>query len=208
MKKLKFYLNFILIVFASNIAFGQSELVKEILSSKTKKYCTKGNEKAFDLNLCIKYPQSWIEKEGNRPHILVKLRGTSKPEMVVVLIYVIKSDKELAESKKIFTIEGLKSLADESGMTYLSGNNDLKIDGLEASSYDVYYKTKQLDKAIELYSRNYVFLYKNYYIQIQCGITCDEDHTYNITNGKEYFESCLSLFELIVNSTTIVNQWE
>lgn len=208
METLKFYLNFILIFFACNFVFGQSELVQEILTSKTKKYCTKGNEKVSDLNLCIKYPQSWIEKEGNRPHVLVKLRGTSKPEMVMVLINVIKSDKELAESKKIFTIEGLKSFVNESGMTYLSGNNDLKIDGLKAASCDIYYKTKQLDKNIELYSRNYMFFYKNYFIQIQCGITCDNDNTYNITNGKEYFNSCLSLFELIVNSTTIVNQWE
>lgn len=206
MKTLKFYLNFILIFFAYNFVFGQSELVQEILASKTKKYCTKGNEKASDLNLCIKYPQSWIEKEGNRPHVLVKLRGTSKPEMVMICI--IKLEKELSEDEKAFTIEGLKSLADEPSMTYLSGKIGLEIDGLKAASYDVYSKSKQLDKNIELYSRSYVFFYKNYYIQIQCSITCDDQNTYNISNGKEYFNSCLSLFELIVNSTTIVNQWE
>ena len=206
MKTLKFYLNFILIFFACNFVFGQSELVQEILESKTKKYCTKGNEKASDLNVCIKYPQSWIEKEGNRPHVLVKLRGTSKPEMVMISI--IKSDKELSEDEKVFTIEGLKSIANESGMTYLSGNTNLKIDGLNAASYEVYLKGKQLNKTVEGYSINYIFFYKNYFIQIQCSISFDEDKTYNITNGKDYFKSCLTLFELIVNSTTIVNQWE
>jgi len=183
------------------------DLINEILTGKTKKYCSISNAKAHGLNLCLKYPSSWFERDGNRPHVLVKLRGSGKPEMVMLLIF---NKKEIGITKKSasdFTEADLISLSKEAGGQYLSANRNLKIDGISAVYYDMYQKGQQLDKQFEIYYRNYILLYKDWFIQILCGVSNDDNNTFSIKNLKGYFESHKRLFDLIVNSTIIVNQW-
>ncbi len=204
----KLFQTILLIIFSVNFISGQTEYVNEIYSGQTKKYSTKYNEKSHGLNLTIKYPQSWREIEGNRPHSLVKLNAPEKSNMVLILITELDEEMSQSDIKGYFADDYLKSIVVEIGGTYLSSNSNLKIDGLKAASYDYYLTNQQMSKSFTMYSRNYIFFYKRYYIQIQCSVGNDEDNTYKISNLNDYFNSYLQLFELIVNSTVIVNQWE
>ena len=196
-------------VIVANHLVSQDVLVKEILDGKIKKYCTEGNDKAQGLKLCIKYPASWIERDGNRPHVLVKLRGnTGQPEMVVIVINQLEEDEVRQINISQLSYNDFVSMANEAGGTYLTSNNSLKIDGIPAASYDMHLISQQMDVQQESYSRNYIFIYDNYFVIIHCSVLNDANNSFKISDLNKYFESKKKLFDLIVNSVTIINQWE
>jgi len=205
---LKTFITLIILFLTCPFSKAQESLIQEILKGRTNRYCTTGDLKAKGLKMCIKYPSSWYEKEGNRPHILVKLRGNDSPALVVILVKEMDRPLTIQEVNVGVTTNDFLNMAAEMNGTLLSGNRNLLIDGIRAYSCDIYTTQRQLNYNIEFYYRVYSLFYEQYFIQITCGVSKDMHGIIDIPDLKSYFEKHKVLFDLIANSVIIVNQWE
>lgn len=180
--------------------------LQEILTGKTSTYITSNNPKSRGIDLSMKYPSSWMEKEGNRPHVLVKMREWAHSEMVMLLIFPLDEQGGLAE--KSIDRDMLQEFADGSGAKKILGiQSNINIDGISSGIVDLYTESNQLDGMVGMYTRSYIMIYNNSIIQIQCGVT---DKLADKSNQElaDSFENSLILFKAIVNSVVIKNQWE
>ena len=106
-----------LVVFLFTSIFSTaSPNVRSFIDGQQKKYKTIDNPKANGLNLIIAYPEDWLPKEGNGPHIVQKFvsengRGT---ENVSILIKDTQLDPPtIAEMEEAFNPSNLKHFAPE-----------------------------------------------------------------------------------------------
>lgn len=93
---------------------------------------TDGSGKSVGLKIMIKYPCSWSQADGDRPHVLKKFSyklGSGKTlaqSLTIIQLATEPSKQEIAET---FTLAGLKELVSTTG-TFVSGRK-VKIDGID-----------------------------------------------------------------------------
>lgn len=179
--------------------------ISEYTSGKTIKYLSKGEGKSAGLKINFAFPESWSSKEGERPHIVRKFQQPNG--YVLGLIFINKTEIEFTQSDiaEVFTAEGLKSIIPASG-TYISSNNNLKIENLKAASIEYTDVNQRLDLIIYTHNLSYIFIYKQYLVMIQFFVSGNSDETKEQIDKR--YNRIKAIFPLMFNSIVIENIWE
>ncbi|TXB66185.1 hypothetical protein FRY74_06325 [Vicingus serpentipes] len=198
----KCLLSFLCFIFIQTVwAQDSCEEYIEFKKGQYTKYNCKGEGSANGLNFSIKYPNTWILKDGDRPHIVKNIMG----KLEGLVIYVNKlseSDLPKEDVSEFFTLEGLKYIigVDE----FDSYDLNQEIDGIRTAC--VYFNTniKRLDTEIKSKNLVYLMIYKNYLIQLHFSVTAPPPFS-NFFEKK--FKRYEGLFKLMANSFIINSQW-
>lgn len=179
---------------------------KEYLDGFIDEYYTKESLKSQGLNLKIKYPKSWLAKNGDRPHVLKKMTSNNGHGLVGVLI-------GIAETNEIPTESDINLLLSEDGMKYqlpenfkvISTKTGLTIDNFKAASITYYFEKEQMDIKLGIIMETYMLYYNNFQISLVFSVGSTSDNYTDIANRYEINKK---LFWHIANDIVIISQYE
>lgn len=175
----------------------------EYFNGNINRYCTDGLGKSLGLKICFNYPSKWSINEGNRPHVVKKFVCVETSEVVLFMINQLDHIYTQSEIQRELSENSLRLVGNDLG-TYISHDNNLRIDGLKAAS--VTYKTYETRGSIKLmlYNVTYIFFYKDKYVTFMFGNSSSNSET----ELKRNFEKNKILYQLIINSIVVNNQWD
>lgn len=179
---------------------------REISDGYFYEYFTNQSIKSEGLNIKIKYPKSWVNKEGDRPHVIQKFISKHGDGLELVSIMIEKMDftptKEEIES--ILLENNLKTQLPENSKL-ISINSNLKIDNLNAASITFYCEYQQMNLNIGMITESYYFIYKNYQISLMFYIGSNSNDYKDIFNRYLKYKNTAYL---IANSIVILSKYE
>jgi len=181
---------------------------KELLNNYTKTYRTKDHPKAKGIDFQINIPQSWSQKEGERPNIVQKFRSENGKGLVSVMLLVndfpLESDYKITDKEldELFSYDGLKEFVPERGR-YISGK-PIIIDSFKGGLLEFEQTVERLDMQIKIRGINFITLIDNKMIFVQCMLSGFPGKN-NLNDERDKFQT---LFRLIGNSIIIQNQYK
>lgn len=182
--------------------------VKEVLSAEKTTFSTLGHTKSQGLNISLKYPSTWVAREGQRPHIVQKFTGASTGSIVpgcMVIIQELPSigkiflDGQMAE--EIFS-EGVKDYIPP-GAVYIDGGTT-KIDAEPGAWVKYYFEQDTSGVKVGMYSLQYMLFYKGSMFALQCSIAGSASEKIIL---EDAFSSYLPVFQNIGSSIYIPDKW-
>lgn len=185
----------------SNFAFSQDSA-----STFWKNRCdykTDGTGKSLGLKIKLSVPCTWMEKEGERPHVVKKFTNSlnGNTAMATLIINKMPAIPSKAEMVDLFTQKGLKELCQDLG-TFISGRK-IKIDGLDCGEVAFKMVREAPISTIYMYNLYYYMVYKDKMIVLGYATGSAKDKT-----AKELFESYKILFKGLANDTVFISKWE
>ncbi len=181
---------------------------KELLNNYTKTFRTKDHPKAKGIDFQVSLPQSWSQKEGERPNIVQKFRSGNGKGLVSVMLLV--KDLPLIKDYKIteqdlddlFSNDGLKEFVPEGGK-YISGK-PITIDSFKGGLLEFEQTVERLDIKIKIKGIQFITLIDHKMIFVQCMLSGLSEKD----NLDDEFDKLQTLFRLIGNSIIIQNQYK
>lgn len=172
----------------------QSNPDREMTDGFEKKYSTKESNKSNEINVILRYPNSWKASNGDRPNIVQKFESRNGHGFESALIRIQKSKENLIDNdhKLFLSEEGLKyQLPDESKI--LEIKTGLKMDGCPASCITFYKVQEQMNFKIKMISESYFLSYNNYQIMLMFSVgsitdNYDELFSNYLRNKKLFFK--------------------
>jgi len=206
---MKYLLILFLNVHSYFMLFGQAEIdTKNLINGNTSVYRSYDHSKAKGLDFSIKYLNTWIRAEGNRPNIVQKFTKEIGNKQINYLILILKIDGPPLTSQEIENEYSNFNEAIPRGAEFISKNSKLKIDGEPACAVE--YKASRsseetvINVGITTYNITYNVIYKNYLIQIQCSVVGPSRENDLLDLFKQY----KPFFALIANSFIIQSKWK
>jgi len=99
---MKYLLTLFLNVHSYFMLFGQAEIdTKNLINGNTSVYRSYDHSKAKGLDFSIKYLNTWIRAEGNRPNIVQKFTKEIGNKQINYLILILKIDGPPLTSQEI-----------------------------------------------------------------------------------------------------------
>jgi hypothetical protein len=163
--------------------------------------------KAKGIDLKIEYPASWDAAEGERPNIIQKFR-TSNGESVATVMLAVKEIPFPAQNitkkdiEDVFAPETLKAFLKPVNGVYISSTR-IKLDGLPGSMMHYSARGQRLDIPVEVRGLNFMVLYENKLITIDCGIAMPGTENGDI---EMQFNQYVTVFKQIASSLVVNNQ--
>lgn len=179
-----------------------SALTRDLVTGRAMTYNSLNHPKAHGLEISLKYPNSWTLREGNRPHILAKIREAGHGEMIMISVYPL----EELDLNSLDVNDYISSYIIDGAEVFDYKYNQL-IDGISAASIDLFMQGKQLDVTGGIYMRIYALIYDDCMVQVQFSVMSPSPLS-SKSNIIESFKNCELLFKAIANSIVIHNQWK
>lgn len=158
---------------------------------------TKGHPKAHGLSISIRYPSTWIAKEGKGPHVVQNFVNTTNLQFCVVQI---APDSEAGVTDDTFTYlkqDDLHIFLPDAGQL-LSGQIT-KLDSIPGVILKYKHTYEQAGILLTMYSTAYITHYAQNMIMLQCGVSSSADSP----DLFQKFEESQPQFIAIGNSLTI-----
>ncbi|MFH1061883.1 MAG: hypothetical protein V1747_03235 [Candidatus Omnitrophota bacterium] len=177
--------------------------------NQTKTYTTKEHQKSKGINFTIKYPNSWIPAEGERPHIVQKFSKVFEDGTSVICLILIKdlpsevrifSDADIA--KEMFSKESVKLMMGEG--YELIDHLQTKYDGQPGALSVFLVVQEQVGIKIFTYMMQHAFIYSKKMVAIQCSIGGALSKRDSI---EEKYRDYELVFKQIGNSLVIEDKW-
>jgi hypothetical protein len=187
----------------------QNNPAKELLRGFENTFRSKGHSKAKGVDFQIDYPKSWRVKEGKRPNI-IKLFTSKNGHGLVSVILSVKNiplplgyeltDQEVDE---IFSPQGLRETVPD-GASFISAQ-PIILDNQKGGMVIFDQTLQRVDKKISFRSLQFLTIYRNKMIAIQCMVTTK---TSNNSDLNKQFSRLEPLFRLMANSFVIQSQYQ
>jgi hypothetical protein len=165
---------------------------------------TDGTGKSTGLKIKLSYPCTWIQSDGDRPHVVKKFSyNLGDGRSVNQSLTIIKMPAELSkkEIQEMFTKEGLKEMASESG-TFVSGRK-IKIDGIDCGETVIKFKRESPVATINIYLMQYLMVYKDKMISLAFAASALTEN-----EAETLFISYKILFQGLATNTILLSKWE
>ena len=195
----------LLVLLFTSIFATASPNVRAFIDGQQKKYKTIDNPKANGLNLIIAYPEDWMPKEGNGPHIVQKFvsengRGT---ENVSILIKDTQLDPPtIAEMEEAFNPSNLKHFAPENAKIIKMESS--KVEGLPCGIIEYTVEGERLSFKETFHCLTVVFAYKSQIVSICFTV-------FNTPTSEksldEHFETFRPLFLAMAITISLPDKW-
>jgi hypothetical protein len=209
MKKYTLLIGFLLFLFVqaktqTNSNNKHENPAKEFLNGYTSKYSCDGTGKGKGLKFSIKYPQSWISEEGNRPHIVRKFSNENLSVSAMLILNDLGYIPPKSEIDDYLSEESAKEMIPEGG--YYIKSNQTIIDGAQTLVLDFSTRREKLGTIIKTRMRMYSIIYKSYLLQVQFSVSqVPYEPPVDLEKGFNEYEM---LFNAMINSLIIVSKYE
>ncbi len=178
---------------------------KEFFDGFVETYSSTGNTKAKGLDFTIKYPMSWIAKEGNRPNIVQKFSSVHRMghTELMILIKNIPEFSRLNPSREDLT-KMVNEIASEGDFkdflpngSILIASEKIVLETLPGIWLNYKYRAQRGRHSVEFEAISYMLFYKDKSISIQIA---SNPSINNEEMNHENLEKNVILLELMVNS--------
>ncbi len=180
----------------------------ELLIEEQSEYRSKWHTKAQGLDISLKYPASWLAKEGDHPHIVQKFTESVSSEITLSCMIAVNEIPAWASYflqgeivEEIFS-EGLQEMIPP-GAVFIDGGQT-KLDGEPCVWQQYYYEQERLGMHISSYILQYTIFYGGKGLSVSCGISGVEHDRALL---KDAFSSYQPVFQTILNSIVIHDKW-
>ena len=200
----------VLTLFFQNCLHAQADTTKEYMIEKDKLFRFTGTTELGKIKFSIRYPSTWDARESDMPHVIQKFIASAlegKPSYSVTIKRNAGTD---TFSKKDIEIayQNLQNFLPP-GATIISTRTDIYLQDERAASIDYIMTTKGENtithEDVQIYMNVYSILWKNYLIQITCGVSQKKIDKQQLI---KLFMRYKSFFESAVNSFILVSKWE
>lgn len=182
---------------------------KEFLDGFKYRYENDGYGKARGISFSLELPQTWINKEGNRPHIVQKFISKNGGGFATIMVIIndlpLKSDESLSE-KDISEILSSNEIYDfvPDGFSYINSGK-LSIEGLPGLWIQCKGVISRARSSINSEIIQFNLFFKDKLFQIHAQVPT---HANNKALPGETFIKYERLFDLVANSLVIKNLYE
>ena len=199
-----FTLLFVLTFLFCNVALAVTPAVKEFNEGNLTKFSTKGHPKSNGLNITVSYPNSWIAKEGEHPHIVQKFVSPNSRgyEMFNILIKTLPAIIPENEVVELFSSTEMRDLIPD-GAIYID-SKPTKIEGLPAGILEYSMKSERAGITFNTQIIQYMFIYGTTMVQLQGGVVGQSTTPDALA---QYMEEFRPLFFLMANSIVLQDKW-
>lgn len=175
---------------------------------KVSTFSTKGHEKSHGIDITMKYPSTWMAKEGDRPHVLQKFvsengRGTT---LAVIGVQSIPNstgaDFTEVEIKEYFESDDLKDILPEAAI--LTKKTVTRLEGLPAVMLESYMKQERLGVSVTLHTMTVIFFWHQELVQITFSTGTSGD---DVDKSARAYAECRPLFMSMAFSVVLNNKW-
>jgi hypothetical protein len=172
--------------------------------SKALNFSTKGHPKANGLNLTLKYPRTWVLREGNRPHMVQAFVDGRPPGVERCLLGIRDMGRVMSDS------DVKEALAPTMLRSFVPAGSDIlsltptTLDGQPAAVVTVRYTQSSAGQPITIYSQDFTTFYLRSMITLGCSIGWRNDSPELADHFRKY---STSLFPMIANSIVIQDKW-
>lgn len=193
------------ILLAYNPVFVQTP-EKEFLSGFQKSYQTLGHPKSKGVDFSVKVPQSWFQREGNRPNIIQffssKNIDTDASLSLMVKDIPLYNGRKLknSEAKILFSPDLIKDFADGGEVTE---SKRMILEGQPAGFIVSDQKVERLDLVLWVRTATYIVFYNNKLIILMGGVS-----SLDRKELSSKFAITRQLFALIANSLVINDKYK
>ena len=212
---MKNYFAVILITIFGVSIFGQNAIddaLKNYTVEKIETISTKDNLKKQGINLSIKIPTNYIQKEGLRPHILCNFNFPMDYDKGTLTISIQINEIPLELLK--LNDQDLASIMFSDEMTSQRFQNQeilldkaTKYDGQDGRITITYIKTSRAGLTIYALYCVHTFIYNRKTVSINCMYGVNDELTKNI-EIKKYFAKFKVLNTFLGNSIVIDSKWD
>ena len=206
---MKNYFITFLLIHSYVILSGQVEIdIKNFINGNLSVYRSNNHSKAKGLDFSIKYLNTWLKEEGNRPNIVQKFTKNIGNKHISYLVLILKIEGPPLTSEEIESEYENAHQSLPKGAQFISKSGKLKIDGEPAFSVEFKGNRSAEENVanigITTYTSGYNIFYKNYLVQIQCSVVGPSTENDLIDLYKQYKQ----FFALVVNSFVIQSKWK
>lgn len=181
------------------------ETVREFQEGKVIKFSVLGHAKAKGANFSIKYPQSWMAKEGERPNVVQNFVSDNGKgfEMTMILTKAIPPDEPLSEADILnyFSSQGLADFVPQGGKFLRASST--KIEAEPAGLFEYTQRQQRAGMEIEMHIMGLAFFQGRTLVTVMCGV-------YGSSAGEasRRFELFRPLFSIMLNSIIFDGKWK
>jgi hypothetical protein len=178
------------------------ETVREFQEGKFYKFSVLGHAKAKGTNFSIKYPQSWMAKEGERPNVVQNFVSDNGKglEMAMILTKTIPPEEPFSQAD-ILSTQGLASFMPQGGK--LLRTSSTKIEGEPAGLFEYTHRQQRAGMEIEMHYMGLAFFQGRTLVTVMCSV-------YGSSAGEasRRFELFRPLFSIMMNSIIFDGKWK
>lgn len=166
---------------------------------------TKGHPKAKNVDFQIRYPISWLPREGERPNIIQKFTSENGRglETVMLMVNDIGYTPSKQEINTLFSEHGLKKMLPD-GAKFISAK-PIVLDNHKGGMIIFEQTMQRLDITLTMRSLQFVTIRGSKMIFVQCMVTALPGKEAELKKRYSRFEP---LFRAIANSLVIQEQYE
>jgi hypothetical protein len=184
--------------------------VKEFLSGNRITFSTAGHHKSNGINLNLSYPNSWLAKEGERPHIVQNFVSERGRGFVMAMIGTwsleLPPGTTIPENEwlNFFTPSEMKRMVPE-GANFIQAK-PTKIEGLPAGILEYSMRQDRAGLTIDGHFISYTFVYDGVMVQLICSVSDGQSSRPDLLAKK--MNDLKPLFTLMANSIVLQDRWK
>jgi hypothetical protein len=183
-----------------------SPSVKEYSEGKVAKFSTKGHPKSKGASFTIKYPSSWMAKEGERPNVVQNFvsEGGKGFEMALILTKAIPASEPFTQNdvNAMLSTEGLKELVPKGGK--LLHTKSTRIENEPAGIVEYVTRIERAGYEIETQTLALTFFQKRTLVQVQFQVASLSSQSGSLA---ERYAALRPLFVMMMNSIVFEDKW-
>lgn len=184
-----------------------SPTAKEFVDGKVAKFSTKGHPKSKGTSFTIKYPSSWLAKEGERPNVVQNFVSDNGKgfEMVMIITKAIPPNEPFtqADVQEMLSLEGLKQLIPKGGKFLNAKSTKIENDPAGIVEYSMRYERAGLE--IETQSLTFMFFQKRTLVSVQFQVASSPASSGDL--AKRY-TALRPLLVMMMNSIVFNDKWK
>ena len=183
-----------------------SDAAKEMLDGRATKFSTKGHPKSTDAVFTIKFPVSWVAKEGERPNIVQKFvdENGHGNAMAMITTSAVPPEESLTKASinEALSSDSLKEMLPEGAR--LINAQTTKIENEPAGILEYSARMERVGQTLETQTLTLFFFQGRTMVGLQFWLGGQVDDSKEL---RRQFTAYRPLFNMIMNSIVFDDMW-